>query len=44
MIRACTNHDFDAVFEIINDASRAYKGVIPADRWNSPAGLVISAI
>jgi N-acetylglutamate synthase-like GNAT family acetyltransferase len=36
MIRPCTKKDFDAVFTIINDAARAYKGVIPADRYNEP--------
>jgi len=24
------------LYEIINDAARAYKGVIPADRWHEP--------
>jgi N-acetylglutamate synthase-like GNAT family acetyltransferase len=24
------------MYEIINDAARAYKGVIPADRWHEP--------
>ncbi len=24
------------IYEIINDAARAYKGVIPADRWKEP--------
>ncbi len=28
--------DFDTLFEIINDASIAYKGVIPNDRWKEP--------
>ncbi|MFP4573177.1 MAG: GNAT family N-acetyltransferase, partial [Desulfobacterales bacterium] len=28
--------DFDAIFEIINDAARAYKGIIPEDRWKEP--------
>ncbi|MGC1456224.1 MAG: GNAT family N-acetyltransferase [Nitrospirota bacterium] len=36
MIRLCTDNDFDAIFEIINDAARAYKGVIPDDRWHEP--------
>jgi N-acetylglutamate synthase-like GNAT family acetyltransferase len=36
MIRLCTNNDFDAIFEIVNDAARAYKGVIPEDRWHEP--------
>jgi N-acetylglutamate synthase-like GNAT family acetyltransferase len=36
MIRKCTDSDFDAILEIINDAAQAYSGVIPADRWNEP--------
>lgn len=36
MIRLCTEKDFDAIYEIINDAAVAYKGVIPADRWHEP--------
>lgn len=36
MIRQCTDNDFEAILEIINDAARAYKGVIPSDRWNDP--------
>lgn len=28
--------DFDAIYEIINDSSIAYKGIIPADRWKEP--------
>jgi GNAT superfamily N-acetyltransferase len=36
MIRPCTEADFAAVFEIVNDAATAYKGVIPADRWREP--------
>ena len=28
--------DFDTIYEIINDASIAYKGIIPADRWQEP--------
>jgi N-acetylglutamate synthase-like GNAT family acetyltransferase len=39
MIRACDNHDFEAIWTIINDGAQAYKGVIPADRW--PAGCWI---
>lgn len=29
-------NDFDTIYEIINDASIAYKGIIPADRWQEP--------
>jgi N-acetylglutamate synthase-like GNAT family acetyltransferase len=36
MIRKCTDSDFEAMYEIINDAATAYKGVIPADRWKEP--------
>lgn len=35
-IRRCTDADFDAIWEIINDAAQAYRGVIPADRWHEP--------
>jgi N-acetylglutamate synthase-like GNAT family acetyltransferase len=36
MIRKCTSGDFKAIYSIINDAARAYEGVIPADRWKYP--------
>ncbi len=36
MIRRCSESDFDTMFEIINDAARVYKGVIPEDRWHDP--------
>ena len=36
MIRKCTESDFDTIFEIINDAAGAYKGIIPGDRWHEP--------
>jgi GNAT superfamily N-acetyltransferase len=36
MIRECTEKDFEALYTIINDSARAYKGIIPADRWNEP--------
>jgi N-acetylglutamate synthase-like GNAT family acetyltransferase len=36
MIRKCEERDFEALYEIINDAAQAYKGVIPADRWHVP--------
>jgi len=35
-IRACGPADRLAIFEIINDAAEAYRGVIPADRWHEP--------
>lgn len=36
MIRICTESDFKPILEIINDASFAYKGIIPEDRWHEP--------
>jgi N-acetylglutamate synthase-like GNAT family acetyltransferase len=36
MIRKCEEGDFGALYEIINDAAKAYKGVIPSDRWHEP--------
>lgn len=36
MIRKCRSDDFEAMYEIINDAAQAYKGVIPGDRWRDP--------
>ncbi len=36
MIRACQDSDFGAIYAVINDAARAYKTVIPADRWHEP--------
>ncbi|MDA8101304.1 MAG: GNAT family N-acetyltransferase [Nitrospiraceae bacterium] len=36
MIRRCETKDIDTVYAIINDAAQAYKGHIPADRWNDP--------
>jgi len=36
MIRQCNNIDFEAIFEVINDASQAYKGIIRADCWKEP--------
>jgi GNAT superfamily N-acetyltransferase len=36
MIRQCTPDDFDAMYEIINRAAVAYRGVIPGDRWKEP--------
>jgi N-acetylglutamate synthase-like GNAT family acetyltransferase len=36
MIRKCDDSDIEAIFEIINDAAAAYKGVIPDDRWHEP--------
>jgi N-acetylglutamate synthase-like GNAT family acetyltransferase len=36
MIRRCTNSEFEIIYEIINDAAKAYKGVIPTDCWKEP--------
>ena len=36
MIRRCTKEHAGEILEIINDAARAYRGVIPADRWHEP--------
>jgi N-acetylglutamate synthase-like GNAT family acetyltransferase len=36
MIRKATDEDFEEIFNIINDAAIAYKGVIPPDRWHEP--------
>src|SRR5205807_9228567 len=36
MIRLCTASDLDVVYEIINQAAEAYRGVIPSDCWHEP--------
>jgi N-acetylglutamate synthase-like GNAT family acetyltransferase len=36
VIRKSKDDDFAAMLAIINDAARAYRGVIPADRWHEP--------
>ena len=36
MIRKCSGKDFEGMFEVINDAAQAYKGVIPQDCWREP--------
>ena len=36
MISRCQSTDFNIIYEIINDAAIAYKGIIPADRWHEP--------
>ena len=35
-IRKTTDSDLKVIFEIINDAAQAYKGIIPGDRWHEP--------
>jgi N-acetylglutamate synthase-like GNAT family acetyltransferase len=36
MIRRCHNQDFESIWAIIHDGSRAYRGIIPEDRWTEP--------
>ena len=36
MIRRCEETDFEAIYEIINEAAQVYRGIIPADRWKEP--------
>ena len=36
IIRRSTEADLPAILTIINDAARAYRGVIPDDRWHDP--------
>jgi GNAT superfamily N-acetyltransferase len=36
LIRKSAVTDSPAILAIINDAARAYRGVIPADRWHEP--------
>ena len=36
MVRKATQDDFQQIYEIINDAAIAYKGIIPADCWHEP--------
>jgi GNAT superfamily N-acetyltransferase len=36
VIRLSVDTDFAAMFAIINDAARTYRGVIPDDRWHEP--------
>lgn len=35
-IRPCAEVDFEAIYEIINEAAEAYRGIIPQDRWHEP--------
>ena len=36
MIRPCEDPDLDAIYAIVNEAARAYDGVIPADCYHQP--------
>jgi N-acetylglutamate synthase-like GNAT family acetyltransferase len=35
-ITPCEVQDFDTIYEIINDAAMAYRGIIPDDMWHEP--------
>ena len=36
LIRRCNDGEFETMYVIINDAAEAYRGIIPADRWQEP--------
>jgi N-acetylglutamate synthase-like GNAT family acetyltransferase len=36
MIHRATEKEFDEIYDTINDAAIAYKGIIPPDRWREP--------
>ncbi|TCZ79351.1 GNAT family N-acetyltransferase [Paenibacillus albiflavus] len=36
MIRLCNSMDTEEIYQIINDAAQAYRGVIPDDRYHNP--------
>lgn len=36
LIRRCDDGEFETMYVIINDAAEAYRGIIPADRWQEP--------
>jgi len=36
VIRKCETSDYDQIFDIINNAASAYKGVIPEECWSVP--------
>lgn len=36
MITKSRTSDFKQIYEIINEAASAYKGIIPEDRWHEP--------
>lgn len=40
MIRECGPQDIEQMYAIINEAARAYKGVIPPDRYHEPYMLM----
>ena len=36
LFKECGIGDANAIYEVINDAAKAYKGIIPADRYHEP--------
>ena len=36
MIRICREDQLEAILEVVNDGARAYRGIIPPDRWKEP--------
>lgn len=36
MIDQCGKNNFEAIYEIVNDAAQMYKGIIPANCWKEP--------
>jgi N-acetylglutamate synthase-like GNAT family acetyltransferase len=36
VIRACSEHDFESIWSVINSGAEAYRGSIPADRLRDP--------
>lgn len=36
LIRLCNRNEMDEIYQIINDAAVAYKGIIPNDRYHEP--------
>ncbi len=36
MIRRCEEGQLEPILEVVNDAARAYQGIIPPDRWKDP--------
>jgi N-acetylglutamate synthase-like GNAT family acetyltransferase len=36
LIRKCRDSDFQAIYQVINDAAQVYKGIIAEDRWKEP--------
>jgi len=36
MIRICREDQLEAILEVVNNGARAYRGIIPPDRWKEP--------